>query len=1573
VSRKIISMMLAICLVIGIFGAAPVFAAPNSGSCGNGVRWEVSEDKTTLTISGEGAIRNYLEDDYPGWYYYAQDSITKLIINNGVTGIGDYAFFDMCNIETVVIPASVTELGSFVFDNCENLKTIHFSGDEEEWEQLFGEYELPENTNVHFAGDEEYTPEMCFTFSNGTITGYTGSYTEVVIPSVINGETVTAIGDYAFHNNGNITSVVIPDTVTTISNYAFDNCYMLETIKIPNSVTTIGKYAFRWTAVKSIELPSKLTYISESMLNQTQLEYIKIPSGVIYIDQFAFYSCGNLKHVIIPKTVTDINYSAFHWSGVTDVYYEGTSAPTYIADYNTPIKNAAKHYNYTTPTSISMAETAEMQVGDCLQLNVTFTPSTASFTLCKWTSSNEAVATVDTNGMVTAYKEGEAVITATSVDGGMTASCTITTKNVPFTNFSINKDTIELVINEDYEVEFEYSPQNATINSLVWTSSNPDVAVVEKGVIRGTGKGTAVITGATTDGTLSDTISVTVIDSYGSGTLDNGMTWNIDPDRMLTISGTGAMPDYWINEYDNADGTATGGNKEDIDLGNPAPWYEFSDDIEGIDVGDGITSIGDYCFYNLHDISYIKLPEGLKSIGKNAFSNIWHREGLRTETIIPDSVETIEAYAFAHNGSFSINALPESLKTIGNNAFYYNNMSNTPVLDIPENVTAIGERAFFGTNVNEIHISAKVETIGKSAFANNDNLNYITIDSSNKNFIVENNTLYNADKTTLMLCADKESTFFDVPSTVTKIDDYAFSRMYNLTSINLTNSVKTIGEAAFQQCNISYIYLPEGLTSIGNNAFSQCSQLTSVTIPKSVESIGKYAFAYCYQLSQIILNNGLKTIGEYAFYNCLHSYIHIPASVTSIGEQAIRSNNLMHISVDSDSQSFTAVDNILYTKDKKILKQYPTALVTENLIVANGTEKIENNAFYQAQVKKVLLPETVKEIGNAAFQDSTIEFINLPESLIKVGHYAFASTRLTEVGLPNSLETITAGMFYNCQSLSTVTIGTGTKTIESSAFTYTSLCNLYINGAITLIKNYTFEGSNNLSNIFFAGTEEQWDGIKVEDRNEPFVNANVYYNCKNVKGIAADKSEIKMSIGETKTLSATIDCDEEETLNPWWTVIGDIVTVDAEGNIIANQAGSAVVVAHAPCGYVDICTVYVEAGGKCGENATWKFDGNNTLTISGTGDMDNYNLHGTDNGDGTITTIERPWMNYMPMIKTVKIESGITSIGDYAFAAMPEFKTIEISDTVTTIGSFAFEGSSLTSLHLPASVTTLKEEALSMCDELKEITVNNNNLSFNSVDGILYDKEIKTLIKIPCNKELDVYEAPATVTTIAPYAAERSSIKALVLPEGVTTIGEGAFVKSDEIMRIMLPKSVTTIGEDAFYGVPVWAIVYGGSEQQFNELVPPATDAEDSQSPLQSAAVKIYNSHDKVHVHWFDCYYTATGEMEVCAEVIALRPFTAVAAIYDNDDTLIATKVENVKALSDFAEFHFDSDVYIKGTKVRFLMLDSITSMQPVGISVEETYRTEQTPSTGGGAGGGSSSGGSSSTLPAIEPEISEE
>ena len=189
--------------------------------------WTLSADGTTMTISGSGAMKNYITDDSPATQ--KKDNVKKVVIEDGVTSIGDFAFFYCSSLTSIEIPSGVTSIGKNAFQYCSSLTSI----------------EIPES--VISIGNNTF--EHCSSLTNITIPG-----------------SVTSIGMSAFSDCSSLASITIPESVTSIGNYAFYNCTGLTSITIPKSVTSIGNGMFKYcTGLTSITIPKSVTSIGSNV------------------------------------------------------------------------------------------------------------------------------------------------------------------------------------------------------------------------------------------------------------------------------------------------------------------------------------------------------------------------------------------------------------------------------------------------------------------------------------------------------------------------------------------------------------------------------------------------------------------------------------------------------------------------------------------------------------------------------------------------------------------------------------------------------------------------------------------------------------------------------------------------------------------------------------------------------------------------------------------------------------------------------------------------------------------------------------------------------------------------------------------------------------------------------------------------------------------------------------------------------------------------------------------------------------------------------------------------------------
>ena len=298
-------------------------SADDSGTCGDNLTWTYESATNTLTISGTGNMNNYQPFSYASPWDSFRSSIKKVIIENGVTSIGDRAFFKCSGLTSITIPNSVTSIGYTAFSGCSGLTSVTIPNSVTSIAEAafrscsgltsvnipnsvtsigdYAFYDCSGLTSVHisdlvawcnitFAGNPfRDLSSTLHLYLNGT------EVKDLVIPN-----NVTTIGDNAFSGFSGLTTVTIPNSVTSIGYSAFEGCSGLTSVTIPNSVTSIGDYAF--------EGCSNLTSIT-------------IPNSVTSIGDYAFYGCSNLTSITIPNSVTSIGYGAFSYcSGLISVH-----------------------------------------------------------------------------------------------------------------------------------------------------------------------------------------------------------------------------------------------------------------------------------------------------------------------------------------------------------------------------------------------------------------------------------------------------------------------------------------------------------------------------------------------------------------------------------------------------------------------------------------------------------------------------------------------------------------------------------------------------------------------------------------------------------------------------------------------------------------------------------------------------------------------------------------------------------------------------------------------------------------------------------------------------------------------------------------------------------------------------------------------------------------------------------------------------------------------------------------------------------------------------------------------------
>ena len=460
--------------------------------------------------------------------------------------------------------------------------------------------------------------------------------------------------------------------------------------------------------------------------------------------------------------------------------------------------------------------------------------------------------------------------------------------------------------------------------------------------------------------------------------------------------------------------------------------------LESVVVPEGVTEIGNECFSNCTALKNVWLPASLNSISYGHFENCVSLSDIYYAGSEEQWDQIMEAFAKGLLARVTI---------------HYEAADETAAQASGEAPDAIADQGSCGENLSwELHADGRLLVWGRGPMDCGSGTPWTGREDAIRSVEIQNG--------------------------VTTIDAWAFARCGYLTEARISDSVTEIGTGAFSDCgSLKDLTIGEGVTGIGDWAFADCGSLERVTIPGSVKTIGELAFVNCKNLTDLRLSEGLEEIGLEAFAGCYGlTDLTIPESVTEIVKSAFEESGLTSVTIPAgvkwigeyafsfcprleafrvaeDNPTYSAVNGVLYNKDQTVL-----------LCVPGGMD-----------VHDFRIPASVKEI-DAAF---------------------CGCESLTEITIPGTVEIIGPNAFYSCWDLEHVTIEEGTTTIQYVAFAYCQkLTSVSIPASVTSIGESNFHDSESLTDIYYAGTEEQWNQIEIGKYNEKLLEATIHFNSE---------------------------------------------------------------------------------------------------------------------------------------------------------------------------------------------------------------------------------------------------------------------------------------------------------------------------------------------------------------------------------------------------------------------------------------------------------------------------------------------
>ena len=707
-------------------------------------------------------------------------------------------------------------------------------------------------------------------------------------------------------------------------------------------------------------------------------------------------------------------------------------------------------------------------------------------------------------------------------------------------------------------------------------------------------------------------------------TESDGLTWTLDYDGKLTISGTGAMKDY---DYNN----------------NQSPVY-MNSSVKKVVIEDGVTSIGNWAFYKCTSLTTITIPDSVTSIGEAAFRGC----SSLTSITIPDSVTSIGDAAFSHCSNLKSITIPDSITSIGKYAFC--NCSSLTSITIPNSVTSIGESALAGcVNLTSITIPKSVTSIGSGVF---DGCNNLTVYLESGSTLTSNDLGVNESKIGSYWVEDNLTWKLDADGTLTisgtgAMKDYDYNnnpspanqKKGSVKKVVIKDGVTSIGKYAFCNCsNLKSITILDSVTSIGDFAFSDCSSLTSITIPDSVTSIGDFAFSGCSSLTSITIPDSVTSI---TIPDSVTS-ITIPDSVTRIGDFAF-----------SGCSSLTSIT------------------------IPDSVTSIGDDAFsYCRSLTSITIPDRVTSIGNLAFYDcSGLTSITIPNGVTSIGESAFSYCRsLTSITIPDSVTSIGDAAFKYCSNLKTISLSCKSSLKKSDFGDQANLVSYTLHTLKkTEAKAATCSEDGNIEywtcehcKKYFLSDDSNPETAKAVEQSETVIPALKHKNAT-TRG-ASEPTETEPGYSGDRYCP---DCNTVlEKGYTYWNEDNLTWTLDADGTLTIRSPAY---------NNSKVKKIVIEDGvTSIGDDAFYNCSNLTSITIPknvtsiGNSVFENCSSLTDITIPDSVTSIGNWAFLNCSSLTSITIPDSVTSIGNTAFYNCSGLTSITIPDSVTSIGDSVF-------------------------------------------------------------------------------------------------------------------------------------------------------------------------------------------------------------------------------------------------------------------------------------------------------------
>ena len=1248
-------------------------------------------------------------------------SLTAIKVAEGITEIGDDAF-NMCSaLEKVELPSTLKTLGSGVFTSCNNINDLTIATGNKIYTTIDG---------VLYANDTEGKPDQLLycPVSNGGDKNNT-----VNVPA-----TVKNVASKAFYNNKNVKRIIFADHAgvdLTIGADAFGWASALTEVKLPDGITKIGSRAFEYTYIKELVIPKSVTKIEYEAFcgsgllgtitfeeGEANLEICDAtPNGSYFSASYSpFAYCYALKEVDLPARTSYIGVYSFAETNI-----ERISIPAGVTKIGRSAFEGCARLTSIDLSKITITEIFDKTFYGCSSLREVKLPS--SITAIGYGAF--------AGSAITSITIPETVI---KIDGQEVGKNNKVVKNSFGSAF---KDCTKLA-----EVVFEGNSKLAQLGNNTFYNCNLLVDIVLPESLTSVGNGafykTAIkniVIPATVstigneafrycDGLTSVTLSDGALSAIGDYTFGNTMISSfVFPEttvEKLTIGkdifrGCRKLTSLHLSkDVTVIDGAFDGSVAlENVTVADENKNFSA---VEGIPVlFNKDKTVVRYVFGALNDET-VKLAADIDEISDNAYAG----QTEITTVVIPKGISKIGVGAFRNCTNLTTVIFEDGcVKLTELPAELFAGCSSLKKITLPVNATVVGKNAFAGCSSLEEVTMPGVEEISESAF--------------------ENSGLKK----------------FDIPANIYAVGKNAFKNSA-LTEISL-GSVKTIGAGAFEGTEITSVIIPESVTLMGAGAFRSCTELKNVRFrTTSMRVVDDYMFYDCISLESIALPEGVTRLGGYAFMNCEKlSDVELPSTLETIA-------------VDCDLDDTSEV-NYGYT-------------------FANCTA-----------LKSIDLPDKLSYLGSFAFFNSGLVSIELPDALVNLTarnealdlyeeyendfRYWEVYYPENETGDESSSWNYFAGQFAYCQNLERIVVSSRLENIGSRVFWR----------------------SPNLTKIVYRGYVGSGSALPATLK---VIAANAFATCAAgdllVEGVEQLDTKAFAESGFTSITFGENCSFEKLKMQAFYdaksltkVILPDTVT---EIGCEAFSGTSALKSLSLPAGVTKI------DGGAFVDSGIKSIDLSG-ITEFGYDDDTDYADYSYDEGYIFFDCKD---------LASVTLGDSLEVLPSGTFRGCASLTQIIIPDSVTTIDVVCFYGSGLEQVYLSANVEEIGSGALASLN-MKKIEVDANNSYYSCVNGFLIEdggklvsyadgygvdkivlpEEVTSVAQhafanIAYAKEVEI---PSSLKTIPRYAFENATaLESVIISEGVTKIDMYAFQGCSSLETVQLPESLTSIGSGAF-------------------------------------------------------------------------------------------------------------------------------------------------------------------------------